>query len=69
MVIGMYSASVNHLQGEPVMKQETVSFPPGLKQQAQEAARKNHISFAAFVRQAVAEKLHRQEVKQHVKSA
>lgn len=44
------------------MKQETVSFPTGLKQQAQEAAKNNHISFAAFVRQAVAEKLRRQEV-------
>ena len=50
------------------MKQETVGFPPGLKKEATDAAKKEYISFSAFVRVAVAEKLRRQEAKNNEQS-
>jgi hypothetical protein len=51
------------------MKQITISFPPALEDKAKQAASNDHMSFAAFVRLAVAEKLRRQGATQHVKSA
>lgn len=41
------------------LKPTPIGFPSDLKRQAEQAAEKQHTSLAAYVRQAVAEKLRR----------